>query len=53
MAVTQGTVAPRPVGNEAELIRTFGDFEFWPVDAQLGVLSMAWTPAVVQSATVV
>ncbi|MBD1909130.1 MULTISPECIES: hypothetical protein [unclassified Leptolyngbya] len=30
------------LANEAYLKRTFLDFDYWPADAQLGVLSMAW-----------
>lgn len=35
-------VRSRLVGNEQILKKTFADWESWPADAQLGVLSLAW-----------
>jgi len=35
-------VRQRLASNEAALQKTFHDFQAWPADAQLGVLSMAW-----------
>jgi GH24 family phage-related lysozyme (muramidase) len=35
-------VATKLASNETFLKRTFPDFDAWPADAQLGVLSMAW-----------
>jgi len=35
-------VRTKLTANEAQLTRVFSDWELWPADAQLGVLSMAW-----------
>ena len=35
-------VRQRLAANEVGLVKTFPEFQAWPADAQLGVLSMAW-----------